>query len=110
MLRHPVVLALIVVLALAPLAAHSEDKLVLKSVSVDLPSDDRMFPGGQSADVANGNCLACHSADMVLNQPALSKMQWREEVEKMRNAYKAPVDAKDVDAIVDYLVSIKGTR
>jgi len=35
----------------------------------------------------------CHSADMVLNQPAISKTQWREEVEKMRTAYKAPIDA-----------------
>jgi hypothetical protein len=44
---------------------------------------------------------------MVLNQPA-SKAQWQAEVEKMRQAYKAPVDPKDVDAIVDYLVSIRG--
>jgi hypothetical protein len=28
----------------------------------------------------------------------------------MRAAYKAPIDAKDVDAILDYLVSIKGFR
>ena len=48
------------------------------------------------------------SADMVLNQPAMSKTQWREEVEKMRAAYKAPIDAKDVDTIVDYLVRIGG--
>jgi len=34
---------------------------------------------------------------MVLNQPALSKAQWRTEVEKMRTAYKAPIDPKDVD-------------
>ena len=46
---------------------------------------------------------------MVLNQPALPKAQWRAEVEKMRNAYKAAID-KDVDAIVDYLVSIRGTK
>jgi hypothetical protein len=47
---------------------------------------------------------------MVLTQPALSKAQWHEEVEKMRNAYKAPIDPKDVDAIVDYLVSLRGGR
>jgi len=29
-------------------------------------------------------------------------------VAKMRNVYKAPVDPKDVPAIVDYLVTIKG--
>ena len=61
-------------------------------------------PDGAGADVVNGNCLACHSAGMVLNQAALSKAQWRAEVEKMRDAFKAPVDPKDVDAIVDYLI------
>jgi hypothetical protein len=47
---------------------------------------------------------------MVLNQPALPKAQWRAEVEKMRNAYKAPIDPKDVDVIVDYLARTKGTK
>jgi len=108
MVRHTLPLALITVLAFAPPAAHSDDKLVLKSVTVDLPSDGRMFPEGPGSDAANGNCLACHSADMVLNQPAMSKTQWRDEVEKMRAAYKAPIDAKDVDTIVDYLVRIGG--
>lgn len=110
MVRHMLPPALIMLIALAPPSAHSADKLVLKSVSVDLPSDDRMFPGGPGSDATNGNCLACHSADMVLNQPAMSKMQWRAEVEKMRSAYKAPIDAKDVDTIVDYLVRIGGAN
>jgi hypothetical protein len=110
MVRHMLPLALIMVIAFTPLGAHSDDKLMLKPVSVDLPSDESMFPGGPGSEAANGNCLACHSADMVLNQPALSKTQWREEVEKMRAAYKAPIDAKDVDTIVDYLVSIRGTK
>ena len=91
-----------------PCCGQAEGKLSLRSVSVDLPSGDRMFPGGPSADAINNNCLACHSAGMVLNQPALPKAEWEAEVEKMRAVYKAPIDAKDVDAILDYLVSIKG--
>jgi len=43
----------------------------------------------------------------VLNQTALSNAQWRTEVEKMRTAYKAPIDPKDVDGIVDYLAGMK---
>jgi mono/diheme cytochrome c family protein len=69
-----------------------------------------MFPNGPGADAINNNCLACHSADMVLNQPAMSKVQWQAEVDKMRTAYKAPVDPNDVDAILDYLVSVKGEK
>jgi cytochrome c5 len=103
----PIVLTAGVVLA--SLGTQAADKLALKSVSVDLPAGDRMFPG-PGADVANDNCLACHSAGMVLNQPAMSNAQWQTEVEKMRTAYKAPIDAKDVDAILEFLVSIKGVN
>jgi cytochrome c5 len=82
----------------------------LESVSVDLPPGDDMFPNGPGADAMNNNCLACHSADMVLNQPALSKAQWEARVNLMRTVYKAPIDPKDAGAIVDYLVSIKGVK
>ncbi len=103
-------IALVVGVALAPVCARAATQLSLKSVSVDLPPGDDMFPNGPGADAINNNCLACHSADMVLNQPALPKAQWQAEVDKMRTAYKAPIDPKDVDAILDYLVSVKGEK
>jgi cytochrome c553 len=81
----------------------------LKSVTVNLPDSDTMF-SGPGSDAANNNCLACHSADMVLNQPALPKAVWEAEVNKMMNAYKAPVAQEDVGAIVDYLSSIKAQK
>ena len=82
----------------------------IKSTTVDLPAGDSMFPGGAAADAINNNCLACHSADMVLNQPALPKAAWEAEVHKMINVYRAPIDEADVPAIVGYLVSTKGAR
>jgi cytochrome c5 len=108
--RKMLPIALAAGFALASFDTQAAGKLTLKSVSVDLPAGDRMFPDGPGADVANDNCLACHSAGMVLNQPAMSKAQWQAEVDKMRTAYKAPVDAKDVDAILDYLISIRGVN
>jgi cytochrome c5 len=107
MWRKLLPVALITVSVLAPLAAHAEQKLSLTSVTVDLPFGDRTFPDGPGADLVNSDCLACHSAGMVLNQPALTKAQWRTEVEKMRTAYKAPIDPKDLDAIVDYLTGLR---
>ena len=98
--------ALITTSVLAPLGGQAAQKFSLKSVSVDLPFGDRMFPDGPGADLVNGNCLACHSVGMVLNQPALSEAQWRTEVEKMRTAYKAPIDPKDVDKIIRYLYDL----
>ena len=93
--------------ALGPCCGQAQVKLTLKSVSVDLPAGDRMFPDGPGADAINSNCLACHSAGMVLNQPALPKAAWQAEADKMRTTYKAPIDAADVNAILDYLVNIK---
>ena len=110
MLRLTLPIALITVAALAPLGTHASTKLVLKSVNIDLPAGDRMFPGGAGSDAANNNCLAYHSVGMVLNQPAMSKAQWRAEVDKMRTAYKAPIHPQDVDTIVNYLGSIKGAK
>jgi hypothetical protein len=110
MLHRVLPIAFLSMVALAPLGAKADGNLVLKSVNVDMPFGDRMFPDGPGADAINSSCLSCHSAGMVLNQPALPKAQWRAEVEKMRNAYKAPIDPKDVDVIVDYLARTKGTE
>ena len=52
MLRQGLPLMFIAVSALSVLAAHAEDRLLLKSVNVDLPVGDRMFEGPGS-DVAN---------------------------------------------------------
>jgi len=82
----------------------------LKSVKIDLPDNDRMFPAGPGSDAINNNCLACHSADMVLNQPVLPKSVWQAEVTKMIRSYKAPVSEEDVAAIVDYLARTKATE
>jgi cytochrome c553 len=80
--------------------------VTLRSVSVSLPESKRIFPGGAEADAINNNCLICHSAGMVLTQSSLSRADWQAEVEKMRNFYKAPIAAKDVPAIVDYLANL----
>lgn len=84
--------------------------ITLHSVSVDLPASDRMFPGDASAEAINNNCLACHSAGMVLNQPLLSPTVWGQEVSKMRTLYRAPVAEEDVPAIVAYLGKLKTGR
>ena len=95
---------------LMPTSARVQPAPAITSTTVELPSGDALFPGGSNADAINNNCLACHSADMVLNQPVLSKSAWEAEVHKMISAYRAPIDENDVPAIVDYLVSTKGTN
>ena len=93
-----------------PAVARAAASFELKPVKIELPDSDKMFPDGPGADAINNNCLACHSAGMVLNQPALSKQAWAAEVHKMINNYKAPIAPEDVDAIVDYLAALKGAK
>ncbi|MHC2518959.1 cytochrome c [Bradyrhizobium diazoefficiens] len=95
---------------LASTPAWVEQFLIIKSTAVELPTGDSLFPGGTSADAINNNCLACHSADMVLNQPSLPRSTWEGEVHKMINIYKAPIDQADVPAIIDYLAGTKGGK
>ena len=81
----------------------SAGSIELKSTKVEYPTSDALFPGA-GADAIDNNCLACHSADHVLNQPFLSKENWEEVVHKMVTAYKAPISPHDEKQIVDYLV------
>ncbi|HTJ90090.1 MAG TPA: cytochrome c [Acidocella sp.] len=82
--------------------------VTLTSQSVVYPAGANLFPGGAAAQVVNANCLTCHSAGMVLNQPDLTRAAWQGEVMKMIKFYHAPINAADIPAIVDYLVKTKG--
>jgi mono/diheme cytochrome c family protein len=76
-----------------------------KPTTVELPPDAASFPDGPNVKTVNQNCLACHSADMVLDQPMLPKATWAAEVTKMRNVYKAPITDADAALIVEYLAA-----
>jgi mono/diheme cytochrome c family protein len=96
---------------LVGIAGHAASApLTLKSVNVTFPDSDRALPNGPGLEAVQGNCLACHSAGMILTQPVMPKAAWAAEVAKMRNVYKAPVDEKDVPDIVEYLTAVKGPK
>ena len=100
------IFAITAALFLLPAAAHAATP-ALKTTSIEFPQTSATFSGGDAAKAINANCLICHSAEMVLTQPALPKEEWAKEVAKMRKAYGAPVQDKDVPAIVDYLAALK---
>jgi mono/diheme cytochrome c family protein len=110
MIRKACLFAVLAATALVALAAQGKAPLTLKSVDVTLPDDTQSLPNGPGLEAAQNNCIGCHSAGMIVNQPALSQAAWQAEVAKMRNVYKAPVDEKDVGPIVDYLTAVKGPK
>src|ERR1700675_341088 len=77
-------------------------------VSVDLPVSQISFPPGNGSVIANAYCLICHSAGMVLRQPPLTQDEWTVEINKMRNAFGAPLPADQVQDLAQHLRSING--
>jgi hypothetical protein len=93
--------AMLLALALAGCDRHEQS--AFQNTSVTLPEDTVQLPDGPNADLVRASCTGCHSAEMILTQPRLDTKAWTATVEKMAKVYKAPVDPKDVPAIVSYL-------
>jgi len=95
-----------IMIALAALALVAAAPPTMR-LAVELPDAEGLLPEryGVSADAANNNCLACHSAAMITAQPRLSRVQWGETIAKMRTVYAAPIDPADDKAILDWLVA-----
>ena len=81
--------------SIALAAAAQETKLALKE-----------GPGKDKAAI----CNACHSVDYLeMNGRFMNKAAWTASVNKMINAFAAPIDPKDVDAIAVYLTENYGS-
>jgi hypothetical protein len=78
-------------------------------VSVELPVSKTSFPPGDGAEITP-QCLICHSAGMVLRQPPLTKDEWTAEINKMRDAFGAPLPSGQVEALARYLYRINGRK
>lgn len=78
----------------------------IRSARITLPDDTQTF----GDPVLDAHCTACHSATMVLYQPPLNRKAWEGVVTKMREAYKAPIDQAQTDAIVDALMAKAPSR
>jgi len=50
----------------------------------------------------------CHSLGYITNQGKQSKAFWQEKVDKMRNAFKAPITDQDAKTIAAYLFAAYG--
>jgi hypothetical protein len=88
-------LALLLIFA-AGAASAQENKVVLK----DAPGRDKAM-----------QCLACHNLDYIqMNSRFLDKAGWTASVNKMINAFGAPIAKEDVDAIATYLAQNYGEK
>lgn len=95
---------------LAPLVALAQPLSQLRPLNLEIPTSSQMLPKGPGVDIVNTDCLICHSADHLMNQPSLTQEGWSEVVHKMIVAYHAPVSDRDAKTIVAYLTQLKGKK
>lgn len=90
-------------LALAGCQQQPASSFTFADTSITLPEDRGSFPVRPGVEAMNANCAACHSTSMILLQPALTTEQWKAQITKMKEVYKAPVDPAAEPAILTYL-------
>jgi len=108
--------ALAIALATGPVWPQSDDSKASGAaparswvkMNVELPTGQVTFPPGNGAAIANAQCLICHSAEMVLLQPALTQDEWTAVINKMRSAFGALLPPDQVEPLAGYLHGING--
>ena len=68
-----------------------------------LPEEKPAFKSAPGAELAQVNCIMCHSHEYITTQPAFTREQWKASVAKMQQKYGAPLAPEAVDALLDYL-------
>jgi cytochrome c5 len=100
-------------LAAAFVAAVMAEPSQAAPKSIVLPADGAqlMTSGLPGYAIARARCVACHSAEYMLYQPAsASRAYWDATVKRMKAVFNAPIDDADMPAIVDYLVKTYGNE
>jgi mono/diheme cytochrome c family protein len=82
--------------------------VVLFSVSAQAQENVQLKPGA-GLQTVEANCTACHSLDYPrINSVFLKRQGWEAVVNKMINAFGAPIKPADAKVIVDYLTENYG--
>lgn len=92
--RRAAAIAIPFMLALTGAVHAQESRIQLR----DAPGKDKVM-----------QCAACHSLDYIpMNSRFLDKAGWTASVNKMINAFGAPIPREDVDTIATYLADNYG--
>jgi len=78
------------------------------ALEIQLPHETEAFKQDAGAELANGQCLICHSVEYVTMQPPLGRAFWKGSVQKMQQKYGAPITDAQVEPLVDYLTKNYG--
>ena len=77
-------------------------------LEIQLPAETGTFKQNAGAEIANGQCLVCHSVEYVTSQPPMQRAFWKASIQKMQQKYAAPIPDDQVEALADYLTKNYG--
>jgi len=86
----------------APLALNATP------VKIELPAETSAFKPGPGSEIANGQCLICHSVEYVTTQPLMPASFWTAEAKKMRDKFDASLPEEQIGLLVAYLAKNSG--
>jgi cytochrome c len=79
-------------------------------MKIELPAETASFKTAPGSDLANGQCLTCHSVDYVTMQPPFPHSFWLNEVKKMRDKYGATIPEDLTEPLANYLSCNYGVK
>ena len=77
-------------------------------VQITLPAETATLKPGNGAELAQANCLICHSAEYISTQPPMPRKFWDASVKKMIDKYGAPTPPEVASALAEYLTAAYG--
>jgi hypothetical protein len=84
--------------------------ITLTSQTLALPEEKIAFAPGSDGELLTVNCTACHSPEMILNQPRLAADKWQATIDKMRKAYHATIAPGDDARLIAALTALPTQR
>lgn len=78
-------------------------------LKIELPPETAAFKPAPGSEIANGQCLACHSVEYVATQPPLPRAFWAGSVKKMQDKYGAQIPPEQIETLLDYLTQNYGS-
>lgn len=76
--------------------------------AIEVPYIPYEIKMGKNFVEVQGHCLSCHSFGYIINQGPQSRKFWRGKVIKMIKHFKADMNKKQTDLVVDYLSNYYG--
>ena len=72
-------------------------------VEIQFPPEVNAFKQDVGAELANAQCLICHSVEYISLQPPKTRPFWKSSVQKMQQKYGAAIPDEQVEPLADYL-------